>query len=279
MNTDYFFTQGRSHSLCQDYAIAGKKKGVRYAILSDGCSGKSVPEQPGSPWTDIGARLMVRAASHWVKSLVSTHPGLTADHIGYQIVRQASHISYVMDLPDTCLDATLLVAMCDGESENPIARVVQYGDGLVAARRRTGEIACWSIEYSKGMPYYLSYQLDKRSKANFVRQEQEVTTAYNGDQMTVLTGMAAMKICHPYEFDPKEFDLVLVMSDGIESFSDRQGRRVPVMDVLREIFAFKSYAGDFVQRRCRRIVDKCAALGWLYADDWSVAGIYLDEPK
>src|SRR5215203_2249321 len=49
MNTDCFFNIGATHSVCQDYVVASP-----YLILSDGCS--------SSPDTDIGARLLVKAA-------------------------------------------------------------------------------------------------------------------------------------------------------------------------------------------------------------------------
>ncbi|HYO91642.1 MAG TPA: hypothetical protein VEQ40_08400, partial [Pyrinomonadaceae bacterium] len=65
MNADSAFLIGATHAVCQDYAVAGngtpdERAAVSnlqanpYVILSDGCS--------SSPDTDIGARLLVKAA-------------------------------------------------------------------------------------------------------------------------------------------------------------------------------------------------------------------------
>lgn len=56
LTPDAFFTIGKTHTVCQDYAHAGFIPGTdqAYAIVSDGCS--------GSPDTDFGSRFMVTAA-------------------------------------------------------------------------------------------------------------------------------------------------------------------------------------------------------------------------
>jgi len=63
MSADYFFRMGKTHTICQDYAIAGSREykidaemgAFQYAILSDGCSGIPNLKAPGSPYTDFGA--------------------------------------------------------------------------------------------------------------------------------------------------------------------------------------------------------------------------------
>jgi hypothetical protein len=54
MNANHYFSIGKDHAICQDYAISKLINNGGCAILSDGCS--------SSPSTDIGSRLLAMAA-------------------------------------------------------------------------------------------------------------------------------------------------------------------------------------------------------------------------
>ena len=56
MTADAYFAIGRTHDVCQDYALASDDVPKTWALVSDGCS--------SSPASDIGARLLGRAAAH-----------------------------------------------------------------------------------------------------------------------------------------------------------------------------------------------------------------------
>ena len=75
------------------------------------------------------------------------------------------------------------------------------------------------------------------------------------------------------------YDLVLLLSDGAESFHTKDGQPVELDLVLAQIFDFKGFAGQFLGRRCGRFLSSfCAENGWKHDDDFTVAGIYVGEP-
>ena len=72
-----------------------------------------------------------------------------------------------------------------------------------------------------------------------------------------------------------------VFSDGVRSFhrEAETGVRAPVSydEVIRELTAFKSCTGVFVNRRLRRFAEEAAARGWHQHDDLSVAAMAFDR--
>lgn len=93
-NSDAFFSIGKTHEVCQDYARAGDLDGRQFAIVSDGCS--------SSPDTDFGARALVMSAIQCRKE-ISWLP-LVADWT----IWHAKDIIKGYGLSPFCLDATLL---------------------------------------------------------------------------------------------------------------------------------------------------------------------------
>lgn len=268
MGTDFFFRMGHSHTVCQDYALAGKHGGIQFACLSDGCSGIHKPEILGSPNTDFGARFLVRAA---IESLESMAAGVFPAET---LIRRAQHMAEIAGLGLEALDATLLVAIKTPEG----VKVYQTGDGVVAARRKSGEIQYYSRQFEGNAPYYLSYILHNREayeKTVFYVKEHEGNINSEGFwSPRVYTYNISM--VREYFFPKEEFDIVLLMSDGAESFQRADKTSVAVQDVVDQMFAFKGLLGEFIGRRCNRFFSKfCVENGWRHYDDFSVAGIVL----
>ena len=92
-----------------------------------------------------------------------------------------------------------------------------------------------------------------------------------------------------FEFtcDMYDFDLVVLMSDGIHSFKEIEQSLVPYaktfqrdidyLEVSKELFQFKQMNGVFIQRRCQKFFKNCKGKGWYHFDDFSMAGIYVSE--
>lgn len=290
MGSDACFRMGSTHQICQDYAIAGAHHGfdkdVLYAILSDGCSGVHTPGEPGSPFTDFGSRFLVRAANQFLKVNCRSvrEYGASAEvleHFGeISIVGDAYNMALHAHFDRRALDGTLIRAV-----QLPSGEVIvhQAGDGVVAARNRdTGLIRYHTTKFGNNMPYYLSYLLDLNERDRYFSMAKTVEVVHarqteDGwkEHSLELPLNRETKTAQEFRFTP-ENDLVLIMSDGAESFQDREGQPVPVEKIVEQLFDVKSFEGEFLVRRCNRFLTKfCAERGWKHNDDFSVAGIYI----
>src|SRR6185295_20387035 len=115
MNADSTFMIGTTHSVCQDYALANNASNASNVIVTDGCS--------TSPDTDIGARLLVRAASQ----LLSNQHSADVVALHKEAARLALEWTRDIGLQPESVDVTLLTAhLHDGE-----VIVGASGDGLI----------------------------------------------------------------------------------------------------------------------------------------------------
>ena len=83
-----------------------------------------------------------------------------------------------------------------------------------------------------------------------------------------------------FTFPRDEYDVVAVMSDGVQSFRRKVGNvfeSVPAFEVVAEMMAFKGLAGQFVVRRMKAFLKQVAANGGHWDDDVSMAAIHVGE--
>lgn len=273
MGADYYFRMGSTHSICQDYALAGESNGIPYAVLSDGCSGEPKPEQPGSPYTDFGARFLVTSTLRNIPEL-QNYP-LT------KIISEADAIRRQASLPSDSLDATLLaVTECNGEIP-----VIFTGDGVIVRRTRQGTIHYTGRKFDSGMPGYLNYTLKKTALPGYLekvkkfeyifgeRKSADKEYTKRTDEHTIVNIEDSFGT---YSYSKDECDLVILFSDGIESFVDSNNNPIPVEEVIDIILDMPQMKGQFLTRSCRWFLNThCVQKGWKHIDDFSCAGIYI----
>ena len=273
---DVHFAIGKTHDVCQDYGLAhdagqtGLDGYLAGAVVCDGCS--------SSPDTDWGARFLARAA-------VNTWQPFQA----LSVVQRADHFRQNLELAPEALDATMLLIR---ETPTGDAKVTVQGDGVVVARFRDGSgYKSWSISFSLNAPDYLSYRLKPARYAAYRAAGGGVKTITMNDG-SVYQSWPPMLVNEPQtlvpdltfdaNFSRAEYDVVLVMSDGAESFQKREGTRfvpVPLADVLAQVLDFKTLTHGFIKRRVGRFLTKfCPQNGWQHNDDFAVAGLVLDPP-
>lgn len=268
MNTDSFFTKGQTHKVCQDYAINGDD----CVALSDGCS--------NAPHSDIGARLLAT-------SLINHR---SSDTTATYAVLCGQTVAATLGMPENCLHATLLSAQVSPDGEQ--VYVHMSGDGAVVARKRDGSgyLALVS-DYPSGAPWYPSYSLNPNYKANYLREFEgkatwNLTTYLNAvevDSRTISMDSEGFQGFSAHErvltLDVSEYDMVLLFSDGVQSFHKPgiNGARdtVPLTAIFDEMLAVKTYAGEFITRRATKFLKTVAKNGWQHDDDFSVAAIYI----
>lgn len=286
MLSSAFFTMGKTHNVCQDYALAGviQSSNRRYAVLSDGCS--SVAH------TDVGARLAVLNAVQQFRDNLSNHSTIAY----YSLYQAKAYLKSIVPILSTeCLTATLLVAeeLADGN-----VRATVYGDGFILARNRTGPIDIFQMDF-QNYPFYPLYLLSNISAQAYFQygpkiksvtkttldpismqiiNKEVTTTEYTYEKYISEFGMQQGNVIALWSdiFSKDQYDLIMLASDGIDSFFTTDGVHVPPETVIPHLINIKTFAGEFMLRRGRAVTrDVCEAKGWIYHDDVSLAAIYL----
>ncbi|HLK61032.1 MAG TPA: protein phosphatase 2C domain-containing protein [Chthonomonadaceae bacterium] len=263
MHADGVFYMGKTHTVCQDYVLARGGERPR-VLLADGCS--------SSPDTDIGARLLVRMAAQYD----NTGEACLLDAVVAARIQAA-----LLGLEDRALDATLLEIRVEGDRwEAGI-----HGDGVLAWADHNGVIHAFSLTYAAGYPNYPNYLADPARRAAFLlqvgndRRCEEVMLLPDGEVRSRASFSAPA--CAPgfrKTGSLEDTRWVAILSDGIHSFVqtavDAGGPTtapVPWTTPLRELLAFKSLNGAFVQRRLQRFLRECEPRRWQHRDDLAVA--------
>ena len=264
--SDVYFQKGHSHLVCEDYGMAtafeSPQGHLALAVVSDGCS--------SSPMTDWGSRFLCQATR------------VTGDfEDGKSIIEKARSYQESLELPIQCLDATLLIAH---ETPDGDGQVFAYGDGAVTARRRDGTgYDSWVMSFDNSAPAYLSYLLNRgrwRDYKNYgVSQTVRHSPASAGGDFEEYKASAVPGDPFHLTFCRRTYDLVMVFSDGVESFQKSDGSPIPVADVLDYLVDLKVPRAGGVKRRVRSFLRKhCVTEGWSHYDDLGVGGVFLDPP-
>lgn len=233
LHADTYTLRGWGKRACADaVAVHGSR-----LVLADGCS--------SSPDTDLGARLLVRAAGE---------------------VQQAFEWATAVGLPVDALDATCLIADADAEGVS----VSVAGDGVIAARRRDGSIDVWRVECASNAPGYPALTLDPVRLAAWRDRFGDARQVHGPDGVVEIAGVEPVQ----RRFEWAECALVAVFSDGIGALDQRvdtdTGRAFEPVPVDEAVAAFLGVAhprGAFIERRARRLFDRT---GWRPRDDFSI---------
>ena len=285
MNTDCYFEIGNSHTICQDYALAGRiNEHLSYAIVSDGCS--------SSEMVDVGARLLAHSAKEYLQTAYHEYeelPEIKASTLAVPIIVTATRHARDLMMPLGALDATLLIALSDGKRFISIV----YGDGAVIAKKKCDEgdtIIYQDVSFNSGAPYYLSYLLlparnigyRKHFEEKAIIQKHSVTegnftSLYDPREVTNFNDLYDEAM---YCGNEGDFEWVALVSDGIKTYEihDEEGdvQDVPEPICIEHFTGYKSYKGKFVERRMRRMRKDCENDRITHYDDISIATIHMD---
>ncbi len=271
---DADYTIGKMHLFCQDYASRGIEP-VPYVILADGCS--AVPD------SDLGARLLALNARCLLGQFArgaadQTQQAIQHERLGRRIVRRAARQVRDLGLDTTVLDATLLIAWCQGAT----VYAHFYGDGCIAARRADGTVVVIEIEYAENAPYYLSYRLDPERGALYQVAIDDPATAQRihcWSETGVTIRREPFDAPMLFSFELAEFPRVLIATDGLHSLVNLTTReRLDSLAVAREILDLRHFDGVFLQRRLGEVLARYRQQGVLNVDDIGV-GAFIDLEK
>ena len=276
--TDSFFSIGKTHTVCQDYARSSNGYGHPYAIISDGCS--------TSADTDFGARLITTATEAYMNEMCPYH---TLGDYDFRIIQDAERAAVQISVSRLCLDATLVAAYrgTDPDGRSGI-RVSVRGDGVIVARKRNGDFMIVTFDHEENAPMFLSYDLDNHRRLGYLSRFGEAATksVYHSDTES-WTEVPYVGQPDDQFFHEDDYDLVMVLSDGVKTFhrieqtdTSKKLVTIPVEEVVPHLLKTKSYTGHFLQRRCQKFFSRhCEREGWQHADDFSAAAIYMEAPS
>lgn len=247
MEINAYYQIGKDHKVCEDYALCGTEP-FPYAILSDGCS--SVND------SDVGSRILVSMAK---KNIHNFTPKTYKEFVN-SIVFQAKVIAKLMGLEKECLYATLnMIVHWDNKTY-----ALMIGDGCLIYKNQDGAVDFIAHEYKNNYPFYPIYLSEDVSVMDKGLSVKTNESQANHDYDTVTL----------YEFDNLEW--ILGSSDGIFSFTN--GYSLIDFDTVKtELADLKSFKGEFIERKMKRIIKNFNKDGNYNSDDWSVTGLYLGD--
>lgn len=255
MHADSIYMIGATHSVCQDYAVAKDS----YIVLSDGCS--------TSPDTDIGSRLLVKAAEHLIDAKTDL------ENLPEGAARLALKWAEAMMLPALAVDATLLIALIDDDD----VVISCSGDGVIVTETIDGRRDIYDISYPSGYPLYPVYLHQPDRFATMVSSGRSIKKVKHISNVEPSQIDSFDSVTHFVRLRKEAYRFIALMSDGVRSFFTTAERSVASLDtlsVISELVAFKSWNGEFVGRRVKRFMKDCRSRGWEHADDLSMGVLY-----
>lgn len=275
MTSDCAISIGSTHSVCQDYARAGKKKDNPFVLVADGCT--------SSADTDIGARLLTLSAELQLSIL---NDALQAEFFHKYALEYAAEIAFQMKLDETCLDATLMTISLD-KQKWPIATI--YGDGILVVGKKNGDLEVTDVSFTQNYPLYSSYQLNEVRMKQMPDENEIVVKRYvqhPDGKIDEAKDCWADAMEFGFFVDlirPEETKFVVVMTDGAKSFlspsnseTSKTFVNVALNDILRDLVGFKTFQPGFVQRRMQRLQKDFKSKGWQHHDDFSIGALSLE---
>jgi serine/threonine protein phosphatase PrpC len=287
-NTDSFFAIGKTHMVCEDYARSGRTEERHpYAIVCDGCS--------SSEDTDIGARALATSLAARVEDLCTGK--YSTDRVMNDAAAHAGMALFAAKVEDRALDTTVIAAYRVEKEGKEGVQVSMRGDGVVVARLRSGEFFLYTVDHEHNAPRYLNYDRDSRRLEGYMRKfgdkaASRVYVSKFGNDRPKDGWVPELYVefnGHPDDwfFDAAEYDLVMVLSDGVQTFqqmvtngTSKNLVDIPVEEVVRHLLQIKGTKGEFLKRRCHKFLTRhCVTHNWQHYDDFSAAAIWMEDPN
>ena len=279
-DVDSFIFPGFSHNICQDY-ILKQNDPFPAIVLCDGCS--------TSPYTEVGSQILCHTFMNWLNKcpkLIQLDDPLFM----YNVFKDSSEIINRLGLTQESLNCTLLyIIYYDGHIYYDV-----YGDGLIFVVSN-GESKLIEINFSSNMPFYYAYTLNKRNSDHYFKQNEgekkrireihfkdarfKEKKSENGTDIPFCEENYENTVHIPKFFELIELDsednskgieFIGISSDGLSSFINRSTRElVGLNTIIPQVFSFKSLAGEFLNRRMKRMVSDLSKESIFPSDDLS----------
>ena len=272
MINDSIFIQGKSHNICQDYAISGiTSSGITYLITSDGCSllRKTDINIINHPTSDVAARIICHCAKHVLETENSDNPipdnFLKIFKINLNMTRMG------LGLPDNYLtDATFQLLVI----KNNKYQFFRFGDGFFITKTKN----LYNINYTTfepNMPYLTSYWYqDKEIEHQKLVKTTHINLQYNNNFELINEKKDINIINEPQDIN--DIDMFILTSDGLYDIYDNTNTKINIIDSIKLIFPFKSFNESFIKRKVLNgMMRKMKIENLYFNDDFTLAGISI----
>ena len=276
MNADFYIERGKTHDICEDYAVAGQLGDTALAIVSDGCSSSSD--------VDFGARILAYAARDTLVPVLVDGRPLDVAWLSREVQRKAEAVLGCFDLiPSNALDATLLTGIVRAAGDAFSATVCVWGDGLVLFRVRDTIEALW-IQYGKNAPHYLVYAMRPDRNTDYIQKQtggRRVTRVcfdLAGNELERSVDEAAVgdpALPLVYERTLQTGDALVLATDGVSQFFEGDNTPVPWEALVPEFINYKQTNGVFLKRRMNFFQRENKEAGVTHLDDVGAAAILI----
>ena len=264
---------GKAHTKCDDSSLSFKDESYAWAIISDGCS--------SSQDSDIGSRLLVNICNIVIEKM-KTNFNSFSDQIYTESIKNLcrEHVDFLAKygISNTLFDATLGIIYANNITRN--FEVSLIGDGTILAIKKDGSYEWKQISFRDGAPYYLSYKLDEQRDERLKETYDMTRIIVNSDKRDEFF----TDINYTMSFPMNKYHTVLLATDGIDTFHEmakpEDGGGLLTLDsdlVRKEMTNFKSFNGNFIQRRVSRFLQDGFIQRRNHLDDFSLAGIHMNE--
>jgi hypothetical protein len=264
---DSLFEIGKSHNICDDYALSKTNEKFSLLIVSDGCS--------NSRSTDIGSRILAITAENFISENYETFMDIPVDDIAKTIVFKASASISSLCLSNESLDATLLICFVYmGEY-----RILKFGDGVSIIGKNNGTSEVISLSFENEYVYYLNYLSSFKRNEMFKEKhgiDKTITSGkYDQKEKTYEDSIIKSPMSDFYSATGKIEDISYIMigTDGLFSCtSEVKNSFVGFLDI-------KNSKGVFVKRRFNAWKKNLFKNGINHDDDIAVAGMSFLRDK
>lgn len=286
-NTDRFLVTGKTHEICEDYAIVGECNGYPYLIVSDGCSSsaknaedkaKILGIDPGITSTDFGSRILCAVTKKLMPKLINIRKQFdnkeSYDFIRQAILRSAIPVAEMINARES-LYATLILGIVDPEKN--VMYVYMYGDGSIITKDKDN-VFIMSDEFRGNAPHYLIYtENDEKQK--------EYTSIFGDTPRKIKVDSTIPLILestdeYPLRNECQEialdlFDLVALSTDGIGSFIDNNREVISSLTIAEKLTNIAGTKGKYLQRVANFFFKDAAKNKIIHTDDLAMASVYI----
>lgn len=262
IHVDSFMTQGKSHKVCEDYALSANNEFHLFSV-SDGCS--------SSKNTDFGSRILSKVLESSIQFPMFN--GMTDDIIlplSVNLWMKSNDVVHLLKMDNKCLDATLVF----GYVKDGKVMITMIGDGCFVVEDQTGMIKYFDVEYDQNAPFYLSYMFDKDRETAYraLNQIKKVTTTIYWSDGTESTGSHnSSNDIERFAFDLNNVKTISLFTDGVKSLipNNQKTPKKPIKEVINDLVHFPVPNGEFVNRRCLKFIKTNP--DYSFFDDFSMA--------